>query len=520
MVLSDFVGDTKNIETIFNPDYRFFGVRVQAHDLHDYCIVCIYAVDIYSTLKSALYTSANIDEEMLFERETLGRNIAQTNNYPYSTRFARDHPNVHLSMYNNSAQKSKRKVRLTEYQDGDTTMCVLRRDSLERNASYKNHDDVDYQYTNDENKRFTHVPDYERPTKRYSTMVKGERIVKQEIVDFDKETYSKHVDNGSMYSKHKWNGDPHSNRISVNNQQDYDTKLYYGNLNDISEFEERVVNRYTGIVPAGVRAKHEDDEYWRNEVSRGPDSLYNASLRKVKTPRRTVEEVLHQPENRLHREVQHPKYTFRDTHLAHAKNYDGIEVSYVEHEDIPVETSFRVTSNTHRPAGTSLRETNSNRHRPVETSFRNTKYNSNRPVEVSFREASGRNQVSTPNNYGRFTAISAIPRVSEHAGITRTSEFVARDEIPHQMVNNYQMVERDTLRSSRRSERATELGEPIYGRTTINRGTKGGLKFNSDFTADRSFAGRATAVSSARKTRMLQNDISPINNLDISSSFG
>ena len=37
MVISDFIGDTKNIETIFNPDYRYFGVRVFNHDLYDYC---------------------------------------------------------------------------------------------------------------------------------------------------------------------------------------------------------------------------------------------------------------------------------------------------------------------------------------------------------------------------------------------------------------------------------------------------------------------------------------------------
>lgn len=36
MVLSDFCGDTLDIETIFNPNYKYFGVRVFSHDLYDY----------------------------------------------------------------------------------------------------------------------------------------------------------------------------------------------------------------------------------------------------------------------------------------------------------------------------------------------------------------------------------------------------------------------------------------------------------------------------------------------------
>ena len=36
MVISDFCGDTRNIETIFNPNYKFFGVRAFNHDLYDY----------------------------------------------------------------------------------------------------------------------------------------------------------------------------------------------------------------------------------------------------------------------------------------------------------------------------------------------------------------------------------------------------------------------------------------------------------------------------------------------------
>lgn len=38
MVLSDFCGDTLNIETIFGDNYKYFGVRVFNHDLYDYCV--------------------------------------------------------------------------------------------------------------------------------------------------------------------------------------------------------------------------------------------------------------------------------------------------------------------------------------------------------------------------------------------------------------------------------------------------------------------------------------------------
>jgi hypothetical protein len=535
MVLSDFVGDTKNIDTIFNPDYRFFGVRVQAHDLHDYCVVVIFAVEIYSSLKSALYTSANIDEEMLFERETLSKKILQNNNYNYSSRYVRDNPDVHLSMYLNSAQKSKRKVRLTENGNGDSTMTVLRRDSLERNPQYKNHDDVDYKYSNEENQRFTHVPDYNRPMKRNTTMGKGERIVRQDIVDYDKETYSKHFDNGSMYSKRELNGDPHTNRQSVRNWDDYDSKLYYGDLNDISRFEERVTGRYSHINLAPVSTRHDSNEYFTNEYNRGPESLHNPSLRKVKKPRMTVEQVHHQPINNLQREVQQPRLTFRDTHFQPANNLDGVEVTYQEYEDEPVETSFRVTSNRHIPDRTSLRVSNSNRNiptentfrsskiinnRPVETSFRNSNVYTNRPVEPSFRETNSRYQVSQPNNYGRSSEIFDIPRVSEHAGITRTSDFGAREENYQQPISNYEMVERNTLRNSRINERVAEYDEPDYASTTVNRVTTGGKKFIPNFAAKGSFADRPTAFSSARKSKMRQNDISPISNLDISSSSG
>jgi hypothetical protein len=36
IILSDYCGNTKNIETLFNPYYKYFGVRVFDHDVYDY----------------------------------------------------------------------------------------------------------------------------------------------------------------------------------------------------------------------------------------------------------------------------------------------------------------------------------------------------------------------------------------------------------------------------------------------------------------------------------------------------
>jgi hypothetical protein len=42
----------------------------------------IYAENIYSTLKNALFTSANIDEELLFEKSILSRDFEERDQYP------------------------------------------------------------------------------------------------------------------------------------------------------------------------------------------------------------------------------------------------------------------------------------------------------------------------------------------------------------------------------------------------------------------------------------------------------
>ena len=109
IVLSDFCGDTRDIETIFNPYYRFFGVRVFNHDLYDYCVVIMYADNIFPSVRKTLLTSANLDDELAAERERLSKNIAERNQTELTEYFPRDHPKVRFSVFLNDAQRSRRK---------------------------------------------------------------------------------------------------------------------------------------------------------------------------------------------------------------------------------------------------------------------------------------------------------------------------------------------------------------------------------------------------------------------------
>jgi hypothetical protein len=481
-VLSDFVGDTKNIETIFNQNYRYFGVRVSSHDLHDYCVVIIYAEEIFSTLKSALYTSSHIDEELLYERETLGRKIAQNSNYHYSARFARDHPSVHMDIYKNSAQKSKRKVRLTEDQDGDRTFTVIRRDSLERNTNYRNHDDADYQYVDEQNERFTHVPSYARPQKRYFTLDKGERIIRQTITDHDRELYSKHITPGDTYVKYEWNGDPHKDRYTVPHWKDYDSKLYYGDINDISRFEENVVGRYSSIIPESCPGNHDEIDTTPRASSKY-DSLRSVSFRRAKAPRKTVEQALYEPENKLHNEVKNTNFSFRHRNQLPAN--DGIEVSYHEEEY----------------------------YSPRESS---------RPVSIRGSGRHGSTVLYEPTGYGRYTGTY---QYEEPAEIKRTASF-GQERGPAQPISSYRMVERESIRdSSRRSNRVqlrpqTMVVEP-QGRDSVGTFTKA-EKFEGVYSPDKSIAGRPTTFSSVhkRRTKAQSNEkYDALNELDISDSF-
>ena len=109
-----FCGDTKNIETIFNPLYKYAGVRISNHDIYDLWVVIIYAQNIYSTLKTALYTNTHIDEELSFEKEVLSRNFSKKNDYHYSEFFPREHPRNKYNIFQYDTQRSRRRWRLSE----------------------------------------------------------------------------------------------------------------------------------------------------------------------------------------------------------------------------------------------------------------------------------------------------------------------------------------------------------------------------------------------------------------------
>jgi hypothetical protein len=240
MVLSDFCGDTLDIETIFGPHYKYFGVRVFNHDLYDYCICIIYAEEIYSSLKSALFTSSNIDEELEMERSLLDKRVKENMDYRYTEHYARDHPNARFDVYESNTFKTKRKVRLTNFDDDNRTFTVLRRESLEREPSYKFNSDPDYQYSHKENERHSTVSSYDKPFKKQFDLGTGEFIVRQTVTDYDKEVYTKKNRNQQQSRPSDYmRADP---RASVFKEEQ--SKLYYGDLNDVSRFEENVVDKY------------------------------------------------------------------------------------------------------------------------------------------------------------------------------------------------------------------------------------------------------------------------------------
>ena len=245
IIISDFCGDTKDVETIFNPNYRYFGVRVFNHDLYDYCIVLMYADNIFPNIKTSLLTSANIDEELAAEREKLSKSIAERNQSELSEHFPRDHPKVRFSVFLNDAQRSRRKCRLTENDDGITSLTVLRRKSLEKLWIYKNHDDPDYLYVEPENSRMSRA--FNIKQRKDFKLDPGELIVNQQITDLDKEVYTKLFKPKIRDYVYDWYSDPHKDRISkIFNEND--SKFYYGDINDVSRFEEDVTRCY-GYVP-------------------------------------------------------------------------------------------------------------------------------------------------------------------------------------------------------------------------------------------------------------------------------
>lgn len=471
MVLSDYCGDTRNIETIFNPNYKFFGVRAFTHDVHDYCIVVIYAEEIYSSLNSALYTSEHIDEELLFERETLSRKIAEKNDYHYTSRYARDHQDVRFNLYLNDAQRSKRKVKLTEYEDGDRTFTVIRRDSLERNPKYSYHDDAEYQYVDPVNVRFTHVPDHARPPKNYFNLGKGERIVRQTITDVDKDLYEKRVDRKVMEVKHDFYGDAHRHRYTVPNWKDYDAPLYYGDLNDVTRFEEEVIDNYTTIIPESCPGNHNDMNIWEREASGSATPPGRGTFRRNKTPKKvkthmkSVHEVLHAPENRLHTEVKNPNYSFRSKR--NTAGTSGIDVSF-------------------RPA----------------TSY-----------HMKERESSNYSSIHAATNYGRFSRDQEVPLQADPAEIKRTASFRGTQNYQSpQQINSYRMAEEPSFREprsslmeispteNRRSSRGTRNRVQQQVRTTTV-GTEKGKFGDFGRSPEDSIMNRPTSYSNVHKRR-------------------
>lgn len=461
MVISDYIGDTKNIETIFNSNYKFFGVRVFNHDLYDYCCVVIYAEEIYSTLKSALYTSSNIDEELMFERETLGRKIAQNSNYHYSSRYAREHPEVHVQDYLNKAQKSKRKVRLTENADGERTFTVLRRDSLERNNEYTLHDDSDYQYVDRENERFTRVPIYGKKNQRNFNLGKGERIIRQRITDFDRELYSKNLIQGERVTKYDWNGDPHADRFTVPNWKDLDSQLYYGDINDITYREEDIVSAYPTVAPESCSGNHNHSVHCGKAVHQVVGDNPKTFRPSAYVPRKSVNQIRNIQKSQIVNDGFSSSHSSKSNYNKSPTNYDGIEVSYREEAVLGDEN--------------------------------NGKYSS---------------QLSEPNDYGRY---------SSNVSIAHAVQGPVEINGPH-LVNNYRMTERESIRSSR-GNRISVAPQVERNRISI---VKGG-KIIDDFSADKSYAGRPTSYSSVHKrrtgTRGGVRDFSPLNNFDPDSSF-
>jgi hypothetical protein len=440
------------------------------HDAYDYCCVVIFAEDIYSTLKSTLHTSRNLDLELEEERAILARNIAQRDRYTYRTRFARDHEDVRLSTYLNESNRSKRLVKLQETPDGDRVFTVLRRYSLERNPEYSLHDDPNYFYTLPENERYSHVPKTARPRESTIYLRKGERVVKENLVDYDREYYarkSRLIDDPS--AEYNFHESPHSKRYKLTDVTDYEADLYYGDINDVTRFEEGIVRNYPCYVPESCTYNLSRDHNTAVKTLKPPKTLSRKS--KIQAQRNgeyspTLRQPLSKPDI-----VTHSDFSFRKSRIADQED-DGIEVSYTEEEYYEPDHTFR----------------ESNRHQQAQ--------------------------------YDRFSKISAIPRQSEREELRKTTSNYSPQ--PMQKVNNYRMTEKEDLRRSRiknselRASMRDSDRESEYdsGRRTQQRVTAvvtdGKSKPIGNFSPDRSMANRATTFSSAhkRKTRETK-DYSP-----------
>jgi len=398
MAISDYIGDTKNIETMFGPNYRFFGVRVNAHDLYDYCVVIIYAEEIYSTVKTALFTSSNIDNEIREERETLARNIAQKSAYRYQSRFARENPNVQKHDHLDKSRKSLRKVRLNQNDDGGRTLTVFRRDSLERNTEYVPHDDTDYLYSDRRNERFSRASYFGKEKPNKLSLGRGEKIYRRTITDYDNEIYSKNIgpSNERVTVHAPGEADPYSQRYTVESHRDIDDGLYYADPYKVKRLEETIVSNYPTV---------------------SPELKYGKSSRKSRTRESTYEKDMNSDNVTTFRTTAHTPRKKHNRRI-YADTVDDSEASgYYSSQN------SKTISNIPKDDGIEVVYTEE----PIydrEITFRTPKY---------------------PTNYARKSVVNDMAAVVEEPTVRRHTTYT---EHQPRVVSNYQMVEREATRAS------------------------------------------------------------------------
>lgn len=437
----------------------------------------IYAEEIYSSLKSALYTSSNIEEEMMEERALLAKNIAQKSNYHYSSHYARDNPDVHKYDYMDKASRSKRKVRLTQNNDGETTFTVFRRDSLERNTDYTPHDDADYQYADRRNEVFANVSRDTRHKDKGVALGRGEKIYRQTITDYDREFYSKNLTPGEdRMTKHDRHTDAHSQRFTVNSHRDIDADLYYGDLNDVTRREETIVSSYPTVSP----------EY-----------TFGTSSRSAQKRKGLFAEEL-APEN---------VRTFRRTaHIPRKKVNRAIYAPVVDDSELDGYYSSRTSRNTSNAVIDDGIEVTIQEEPMYHTDEVNIVQRSTAPVNVI-------HHAPEPTNYSRRSVAHDMAAVAQPPQIRRESTYVERDPA---VIQNYRMTERESIRPSVIERPSLS---PINGNgvTRIK-----DTKYDTFNSPDSSIAKRHTTYTTDKKRTINERDerdMKPLNNLDLSVSF-
>lgn len=355
-------------------------------------------------------------------------------------------------------------MKLQETDDGDRVFTVLRRYSLERNPEYSLHDDPRYFYTLPENERYSHVPKTARPRESTLYLRKGERVVKENLVDIDREYYarkSRLIDDPSVdYSFHD---DPHASRYKLTDVIDHEADLYYGDINDVTRFEEGIVRNYPCYVPESCTYNLSKEHNHAVKSHKHPKTLVRKSkAQKNEGYSSTLRQPLSKPDI-----VTHSDFSFRKSRIDDEED-DGIEVSYTEEEYYEPDHTFRETS---------------------------------------------RYQAAESDRFAKLSPIAAESKAKR--SIHETAKFAAQ---PSQLVSNYRMVENDELRKSRirnselrasmrEVDRESDYGS---GRRTQQRTTalaaKGNSKPIGEFSPDRSMMNRETTFSSAHKRRTRATD--------------